>query len=101
MTHFIVEVYHQKYGFKGIIKKISMFLIVSVAYILETNIGVPALREIVILFFISNEGLSIIENISIIGIKLPKKLQDALEALKKEEIKEEIKQEIKVEMEEK
>lgn len=85
-------------GLKGVIKKISMYLVVAVAYLLEENIGIPALREVVILFFISNEGLSIIENISLLGIKLPKKLEKALEILQKEEVKQEIKEEVKQEL---
>lgn len=69
-------------GYKGIIKKVCLLLVVGVAVMLETNLKVPAIREIVIMFFIANEGISILENIGQMGIDLPSKLKDILLQLK-------------------
>ena len=65
-------------GFKGIIKKIMVFVVVAVAYNVQKMTGdtIP-LREIVIVFFICNEALSILENAAeFIGI--PQQLKDVL-----------------------
>lgn len=69
-------------GYKGIIKKICILLFVGIAVILENNLKIPAVREIVIMFFISNEGISIMENIGAMGVELPKKIKDILLQLK-------------------
>lgn len=69
-------------GYKGIIKKVSMLIIVSVGVLLQTKVGIPAIRDIVILFFISNEGISILENVSDTGLKLPPKLKEILKQLR-------------------
>lgn len=88
LTGVICAAYEKKLsseiGFKGIIKKILMILIVGVAVTLQRILpqGVP-LREITILFFICNEGLSVLENTARI-IPLPQKLKDVLLQLKEE-----------------
>lgn len=69
-------------GYKGIIKKVAMLLVVSVSVILERYVGIPAIRDIVLLFFISNEGISILENVSNTGLKLPPKLKEILKQLR-------------------
>lgn len=73
-------------GFLGIARKILMFLMVGVATILNTNVlgGEMPIREIVIMFYIANEGISIIENSARLGLPIPKKLIDVLEQLKKQ-----------------
>lgn len=65
-------------GFKGIIKKVLILLIVGLAVTLQNVLpeGIP-LREITVLFFIANEGLSILENADGL-IPLPKKLRSVL-----------------------
>lgn len=68
-----------KIGFKGILKKFVILLIVGLGVILERDLGIPAVREVVIMFFISNEGISIIENATEIGIKIPNIITNALE----------------------
>ena len=75
-------------GFKGIIKKILMILIVGVSVTLQRILpqGIP-LREITILFFFFNEGLSVLENTARV-IPLPKKLKDVLLQLKEKTEKE-------------
>lgn len=64
-------------GRKGIIKKIATLIIVSVAVMCE-KIGIPAMREVTIMFFAVNEGLSILENVGEMGLPIPEKLKNAL-----------------------
>lgn len=64
-------------GFKGIIKKVCILIIVSLAVMCE-KIGVPAIREITIMFFAVNEGLSILENASQMGLPIPEQIKSAL-----------------------
>lgn len=65
-------------GFKGLLKKIVMFIVIGVAYAIQKLLGdtIP-LREVVIMFYISNEGISILENAAIF-IPIPDKLRDVL-----------------------
>lgn len=65
-------------GFKGILKKFMIFIVIAVAVILqELTGGKLATREIVIMFFICNEALSILENAAIL-VPIPKMLKNAL-----------------------
>ena len=70
-------------GFKGIFKKVLIFLLVGVANILDAQvIGTGCvLRTAVIFFYISNEGLSLIENAGHLGLPIPEKLKAVLEQL--------------------
>ena len=70
-------------GFKGILKKIIIFLIVGIANLIDVNIlgASSVLRTAIIFFYISNEGISIIENASKIGLPIPEKLKEVLEQL--------------------
>lgn len=65
-------------GFKGLIRKIIIFIVVATAVIVQSVIGdsIP-LREIVIIFFVCNEGISLLENASEF-IPIPDKLKDTL-----------------------
>lgn len=65
-------------GFKGLIRKIIMFIVIATAVIIQAVIGgaIP-LREIVIMFFICNEGISLLENASEF-IPIPEKLKEVL-----------------------
>jgi toxin secretion/phage lysis holin len=74
--------YSSSAGFKGIVKKGVMLLAVWVACSLDQLSGAPYARNAMILFFIGNEGLSIAENIGLMGVPLPPFLKNALEALK-------------------
>lgn len=68
-------------GFKGIIRKIVMFLLVGIANMICINLlppGSESIKNVVCLFYISNEGLSIIENAHALGIPFPKFLKDRL-----------------------
>ncbi|PFD98930.1 holin [Bacillus sp. AFS023182] len=71
-----------KIGFKGIAKKVVLFLIVGVAAQLDTVFGSnSAIREATIFFFMGNELLSILENAGRMGIPLPQALTNAVEIL--------------------
>lgn len=74
-------------GFKGIARKIIIFSLVGVANILDVYIlgHVGVLRAVVIFFYLSNEGISILENTSKLGLPVPEKLQNILQQLNKEE----------------
>ena len=65
-------------GFKGLLKKIVMFIVIAVAFVIQQMIGgtVP-LREIVIMFYIANEAISLVENAAIF-VPIPDKLRDVL-----------------------
>ena len=70
-------------GFKGIFKKILIFALVGVGHILDTMvIGTGSvLRTAVIFFYLSNEGISLIENAGHLGLPIPAKLKAVLEQL--------------------
>lgn len=72
-----------KIGFKGIIKKFSYLCVVALSVVIDNLIGQNGvIRTLVIYFFVANDGLSIIENMAEMDIKLPKKLIDSLEQIK-------------------
>ena len=70
-------------GFRGIFKKVLIFLLVGVANILDAQvIGTGCvLRTAVIFFYISNEGVSLLENAGHLGLPIPAKLKAVLEQL--------------------
>lgn len=65
-------------GFKGLLKKIVMFIVIAVAFAIQELIGgtIP-LREVVIMFYIANEALSLLENAAIF-VPIPDELRDVL-----------------------
>lgn len=72
-----------KIGFKGIIKKFCYLLVVALSVVIDNLISQDGvIRTLVIYFFVANDGLSIIENMAEMDIKLPKKLVDSLEQIK-------------------
>lgn len=73
-----------KIGLKGILKKFCYLLVVALSVVIDNLVGQSGLiRSLVIYFFVANDGLSIIENMAEMGVKLPQKLIDALEQIKK------------------
>ncbi len=70
-------------GFKGICKKILLFIPIMIAYALDAILNTEMLRSLAIWFYIANEGLSIIENLGRAGVPIPHPLLDALEQLRK------------------
>ena len=70
-------------GFKGICKKVLIFLLVGMANILDVNIigSGSVLRTAAIFFYLSNEGVSLLENAAHLGLPIPAKLKAVLEQL--------------------
>ena len=71
-----------KAGFKGLCKKGVIILIVWLAVLLDDAMGADYVRTAVILFFIGNEGLSLFENVGLMGMPYPAFLKKALQALR-------------------
>ena len=76
-------------GFKGIFKKVLIFTFVGIGHIVDIYIlqNGSAVRTAVIFFYLSNEGLSIVENATKIGLPVPEKLKAVFVELGKEEEK--------------
>lgn len=72
-----------KVGFKGICRKVLMFLLVGIANILDVYvIGTGSvLRTAIVFFYISNEGVSLLENAGRLGLPIPQKMKDVLAQL--------------------
>ena len=70
-------------GFKGIFRKVLIFLLVGIANIIDVQvIGTGAvLRTAVIFFYISNDGVSLLENAGHLGLPIPEKIKTVLEQL--------------------
>ncbi|NBJ81466.1 holin [bacterium 1XD42-94] len=70
-------------GFRGIFRKVLIFVMVGAGHILDAQVigSGDALRTAVIFFYISNEGVSLLENAAHIGLPVPEKLKDALAQL--------------------
>ena len=70
-------------GFEGICRKIIIFLLVGIAHILDVTMIATGsvLRTAVIFFYLSNEGVSLMENAAHLGLPIPEKLKDVLEQL--------------------
>ena len=70
-------------GFKGIFRKVLVFLLVGIANIIDVQVvGTGAvLRTAVIFFYISNEGVSLLENAGHLGLPIPEKIKTVLEQL--------------------
>lgn len=69
-------------GFKGILKKCAILLLVWIGVLLDNATGASYIRMAVILFFIGNEGISLLENLGLMGVPFPAFLRRALEALR-------------------
>lgn len=78
-------------GFKGICRKVLIFLLVGIANILNIYVigSGSVLRTAVIFFYISNEGVSLLENAAHLGLPVPEKIKTVLEQLHDRSTKEE------------
>ena len=80
----VIKAVHQRQlsseiGFKGILRKITILLVIAAANIIqEALVGETAVREMVIMFYIANEGISLLENVSSISARIPEKLKNIL-----------------------
>lgn len=70
-------------GFKGLARKVLVFVMVGIGHILDSQILGEAgvLRTAILLFYLSNEGLSLVENAAYLGLPIPEKLRAVLEQL--------------------
>lgn len=69
-------------GFRGILKKVVMLCIVVLAHMLENAASISGVRDLVVGFYIANEGISILENAGRMQVPVAKNLFDLLEQLK-------------------
>ena len=78
-------------GFKGICRKVLIFLLVGIAQIIDVHVlgQVGVIRTAVIFFYLSNEGVSLLENAGHLGLPIPAQLKDVLEQLHHRSEKEE------------
>lgn len=88
LTGVIIAIINKKLsshiGFKGLAKKLFIIVILVVGVLLDRliNNGEWIFRSLVAYFYIANEGISIIENIAVLGVPVPKKIIDILEQIK-------------------
>ncbi len=70
-------------GFRGIFRKVLIFALVGVGHLLDVQVlgSIGVLRTAVIFFYLSNEGVSLIENAAHLGLPIPEKLKAVLEQL--------------------
>ena len=70
-------------GFKGICRKVIIYMLVGIAHIIDVNVIATGsvLRTAVIFFYLSNEGVSLLENAGHLGLPIPEKLKIVLEQL--------------------
>ena len=78
-------------GFKGICRKVLIFLLVGIGNIVDAQVigSGGVMRTAVIFFYLSNEGISLIENAAHLGLPVPDKLKAVLEQLHDRSEKEE------------
>lgn len=82
---YITKELSSKTGFRGLIKKVAILIVIMLAVLVDRVTGNSgAIRTLVIYYFVANEGLSILENLAKAGVPVPKKLRDALKTLKKD-----------------
>lgn len=72
-------------GWKGLCKKGATLLVVLVAYRLDLLAGSTYIRDGVVIAFVANEAISIIENAGLMGVPIPAIITNAIDALKKED----------------
>lgn len=68
---------------RGIAKKIGILGVITAAFCIDKTLGVDTFFQMCVFFYIASETLSIVENCAKIGVPVPEKLKDALDALKK------------------
>lgn len=75
---------NSKKGFEGIIYKFCILFMIMLAEQIDIVTNQDVFRNLICYFFISNEGISLLENFSILGLPVPEKIKILLEQLKKE-----------------
>lgn len=85
MKAFVMKELSSKIGIRGLLKKVGVLMVVMLAVIVDRVTGETGMiRNLVIYYFVANEGLSIIENLGQTGVPIPSSIKKALKALKKE-----------------
>ena len=85
---YVIKTLNSEIGFKGLIKKCMILVVLIVGVALDRmlgNDGTFVFRTLVCYFYIANEGISLLENISNLGVPIPNKIRNALEQLNKDE----------------
>lgn len=82
LAAFVERKLHSEVGFKGVAKKVSIFILVAVAYQIDILMGTELTRLAVIGFYLGTEGLSILKNAGRAGLPIPDVLAKALEELR-------------------
>lgn len=87
---FLTNQLNSEVGFKGLVKKLMILVVLIIAVMLDRILGVNGwpFRTLVCYFYIANEGISLLENVANIGIPIPNKIRNALEQLNKDDDKE-------------
>lgn len=73
-----------KAGFKGLCKKGMILLLIWLGVLLDQAMGAAYIRTAVVLFFVGNEGLSLLENLGLMGVPYPAFLRNMLQALREQ-----------------
>lgn len=80
---YVTKELSSKIGFKGLLKKIGVLVIVMLSVLVDQITGsTGAIRTLVIYYFVANEGLSILENLAQAGVPIPNSIKNALKVLK-------------------
>ena len=84
---YIQKTLNSEIGFKGLVKKCMILVVLVVAVLLDRmiNSGTAVFRTLVCYFYIANEGISLLENVSNLGLPIPDKLKVALQQLNENE----------------
>ena len=85
---YVNKTLNSEIGFKGLIKKCMILAVLIVGVALDRmlgNDGTWVFRTLVCYFYITNEGISLLENISNLGVPIPNKIKNALEQLNKDD----------------
>ncbi len=85
---YVIKTLNSEIGFKGLIKKCMILAVLVVGVALDRmlgNDGTWVFRTLVCYFYITNEGISLLENISNLGVPIPNKMRQALEQLNKDD----------------
>ena len=83
MWAYIQKTLNSQIGFRGLIKKCMILVVLIIAVLLDRmiNSGTAVFRTLVCYFYIANEGISLLENVSHLGLPIPDKLKNALQQL--------------------
>lgn len=72
-----------KYGYQGILKKCMILLVIMLGGLLDTVFQCEVIRSAIIIYYIANEGLSVLENTAAMGVPYPKFVLNILDSMKK------------------